>query len=92
MMRCTRCGRPISYGSPFIVAKPNLNITINGHPFWYINKKMHFCCETCMDLHFGILRVRSLDLIQMEYKDLDDQEEQDELTAIEYDNNYDEDV
>ena len=88
MMRCTRCGKPISYGSPFIVAKPTLNITINGHPFWYINKKMHFCCETCMDAHFGILYVRSLDVIQMEYKDCDDYEQIEQ----EYDIHYDEDV
>lgn len=88
MMRCTRCGKQISYGSPFIVAKPNLNITINGHPFWYINKKMHFCCETCMNLHFGILHVRSLDLIQMEYKDCDDYEQIEQA----YDIHYDEDV
>lgn len=87
-MRCTRCGKPISYGSPFIVAEPNLNITINGHPFWYINKKMHFCCETCMNAHFGILHVRSLDLIQMEYEDCDDYEPIEQ----EYDNHYDEDV
>lgn len=87
MMRCTRCGKPISYGSPFIVAKQNLNITINGHPFWYINKKIHFCCETCMELHFGILHVRSLDVIQMEYKDCDDYEQIEQ----EYDIHYDED-
>lgn len=85
MMRCTRCGKPISYGSPFIVAEPNLNITINGHPFWYINKKMHFCCETCMNAHFGILHVRSLDLIKMEYEDCDDYEQIEQAYDIHYD-------
>ena len=84
-MRCTRCGKPISYGSPFIVAEPNLNITINGHPFWYINKKMHFCCETCMNAHFGILHVRSLDLIKMEYEDCDDYEQIEQAYDIHYD-------
>lgn len=88
MMRCTRCGKPISYGSPFIVAEPNLNITINGHQFWYINKKMHFCCETCMNAHFGILHVISLDLIKMEYEDCDDYEPIEQA----YDIHYDEDV
>ena len=38
---------------------------VSKFPVWYINKKMHFCCETCMNAHFGILHVRSLDLIQM---------------------------
>lgn len=60
VVRCSRCNKPIAYGSPFVYANPRFDLQLNGQQIGYFMRELRFCNDFCMKMYFGISNIPSL--------------------------------